>query len=556
MKWVTRGALALGLLLVAVLLFLAWHFKADAGLPANAAEVQAEIPTFERVALDFSHRFDRAHSLPFVGSAVLDLDGDRREELFLGGGYDQPDGLFRFTDHGFEEIPASGLRKEAGDTTYGAASIDANGDGRADLFVSRESGLYLFLNRGLKRRNGDQEGWFERHRIELPDDGKTVALSIALTDLEGDGWVDLFLAGYLRREHVAGLTIFNDESYGGLSRLLSNNGDNTFTDITTASGLAYTHNTFQGAFVDLDEDRRQDLVIAHDTGEVRTWRNLGGGKFERVANPTTGLYGYPMGIAIGDINNDQRPDLFFSNTGSTIPAFMARGDLRDDQQLNTRWIVLENQGQFRFQETAERCRIADYEFSWGAVFEDFNLDGRQDLVVSESYIDFPPHRLIKLPGRFLVQNPDNTFAPVGAQAGASNPHFGISPLVADFNGDGYPDLVQVNLNGPSLALINQGGGAHWLQVELPDTPASLGAVARLELADGSQLTAHAASGEGLASDQTHRITFGLGTSTSVGPLRVEFASGEVVTVERPTIDSCEQIAHPKPAPEEGSTTTK
>ncbi len=551
MKWAVRGTMVLAILLLVAAVFLGWHFKVDAGLPANAAEVQVEVPTFDRVVLPFAHRFDRTHSLPFLGSAVLDIDGDRREELFLGGGYDQPDGLFRFTGNGFEKIYPTGLTKDAGDTTYGAASIDADGDGHTDLFVSRESGLYLFINRSA----GGKEAWFERRRIEIPampDDGKTVALSIALTDLEGDGWVDLFLAGYLRRKHVAGLTIFNDEDYGGLSRLLSNNGDNTFTDITAASGIEYTHNTFQGAFVDLDDDRRQDLVVAHDTGEVRTWHNLGGGKFEAIDNPTSGIYAYPMGIAIGDINNDHRPDLFFSNTGSTVPGFLARGDLRDDQQLNTRWIVLENQGRFQFQDTAERCRIADYEFSWGALFEDFNLDGLQDLVVAESFVDFPPHKLIKLPGRFLVQNPDNTFAPVGAQAGASNPHFGISPLVADFNGDGYPDLVHVNLDGPSLALINRGGSAHWLQVELPDAPASLGAVLRLQLADGSRRVAHTASGEGLASDQTHRVTFGLGEAGSVGPLQVEFASGEVVIVEQPVIDSCLQIAPPAKVPTEQS----
>ena len=54
---------------------------------------------------------------------------------------------------------------------------------------------------------------------------------------------------------------------------------------------------------------------------------------------------------------------------------------------------------------------------WGTLFEDFNLDGRQDLVVAENYIDFPPQKLFRLPCSFLIQRPDGTFSAVEDQAG-------------------------------------------------------------------------------------------------------------------------------------------
>ena len=138
-----------------------------------------------------------------------------------------------------------------------------------------------------------------------------------------------------------------------------------------------------------------------------------------VNNPTTGKYGYPMGIGVGDYNNDGSPDFFFSNTGSSVPGVLARGDLDKEDVFNPKWILFRNDGGFKFTDVAEQTKVADFEFSWGAIFEDFNLDGRQDLVVAENYVAFPPHKLFKLPCRFLVQRADNTFAAVEEQAGLS-----------------------------------------------------------------------------------------------------------------------------------------
>ena len=61
------------------------------------------------------------------------------------------------------------------------------------------------------------------------------------------------------------------------------------------------------------------------------------------------------------------------------------------------------------------------EFSWGVIFEDFNLDGRDDLVVSENYIGFPPHKhpFVKLPGRFLTQTNSGEFAKTGNASSVS-----------------------------------------------------------------------------------------------------------------------------------------
>ena len=134
-------------------------------------------------------------------------------------------------------------------------------------------------------------------------------------------------------------------------------------------------------------------------------------KFQNMPNPNSDVYGYPMGIAVADYDNDGRPDYFFSNTGTTAPAFMASGDLRDDQTYYPKWIMFRNDGEFKFTDTAEEVKVADYEFSWGAAFDDFNLDGRPDLVVSENFVDLPPHKVsfLRLPCRFMIQNEQGQF---------------------------------------------------------------------------------------------------------------------------------------------------
>jgi hypothetical protein len=341
-------------------------------------------------------------------------------------------------------------------------------------------------------------------------------MSIAIADINRDGHFDMYVSGYIRLDLVEGQNIFNKEGYGGTSAMLLNNGDNSFSDITESSGLFYKHNTFLGIFVDFDDDGLEDLVVAHDTGQVRTWKNMGDNRFKNMPNPSSEQYSYPMGIAVSDYNNDGRVDLFFSNVGSTAPDMLVKGDLRDDQILNKKWIMFENKGDFNFADVGQQRKVANYEFSWGAVFEDFNLDGLDDLVVSENYIGCPPHRFpfLRLPGRFMLQNQNGEFAEVGAAAGIDNKYYSISPITADFNQDGAPDLVHINLKDKPRAFLSQGPSNNYLKVKLPDTVASIGATVTVTRSDGSKLFKPFISGEGLNSDQSHNLIFGLGDGSA------------------------------------------
>jgi len=477
-----------------------------------------DIPTFETSDIVFNQGNDFSTSLPFLASAIIDVDGDGIDEVFLGGSQTTPDGLFEFKNNKLVAIEGMAGIKKGNVASLGSVVLDVDKNGTADLLVAREDGIWLHLN---------NNGVFSNEKLDanMPDD--TTALSIAVADLNRDGAFDMYVAGYIRNDLVEGQNLFTD-NYGGTSQLFINNGDNTFKNMTKESGLLYKHNTFQSAFIDVNRDGYEDLVVAHDTGHVLTWKNNGDMTFTRQSNPLSEEFGYPMGLGITDLGNDGYTDFFFSNVGTTPPNFMVRGTLTDDQVSNWNWLLFKNNGDFNFTDVAEETKVAGYEFSWGGVFSDLNLDGTDDLIVSENYIGFPLHKLepLRLNGRLLLQKENGEFAAAGKQAGVKNQHYSISPLTADFNQDGRPDIVHANLNGNSKLFLSNAGKGNYLNIRLPNDVSSIASNVSVELTNGKTLRRPYVSGEGLCSDSSHDITFGLADS-SVKSVTVNYIDGRV-----------------------------
>ncbi|MFT4726342.1 MAG: hypothetical protein ACI9UN_000837 [Granulosicoccus sp.] len=500
------------LLIAGLLIGLTWLSAQDRANPYPVNLQGMVIPEFDEQFIDFVPSYDKLLTLPFAAGSVIDIDNDGVEELFFGGGINQQDAFFRFVPDAvkggrFENITAqTGWQKDTPDKTFSAVSLDLDRDSDNDMLVTRQSGVYLYQN---------NNGKFSGKKLDLNLNKETVPLSVAVGDINRDGLYDMYVSGYIARKYVQGETIFN-MTYGGVSALYLNTGDDTFKNITEEAGMFYQHNTFQAVFIDVDNDKLEDLMVAHDTGQVRTWKNKGGLKFENMPNPTSDYFAYPMGIAVTDLKNNGLPDFFFSNVGSTVPSSLVRGDLREDQVLHQEWLMFENQGNFTFIDSAVESQLADFEFSWGAVFEDFNLDGRDDLVVSENYEGWPLHKvpMWRLNGRFMLQSESGEFMEAGDKSGVQNRAFGITPLTADFNQDGYPDLVHVNLLGQQKAFLSKGGNQGFLKVKLPNTIDSVGTEVSVTLDDGNTLIQTFVVGEGLVSDQSHILIFGLGTNNA------------------------------------------
>ena len=135
-----------------------------------------------------------------------------------------------------------------------------------------------------------------------------------------------------------------------------------------------------------------------------------------------------------------------------------------------------------------------------------------------------------------MQNEHGEFAAVGEQAGVVNRRFSISTLSADFNLDGAPDLVHVNLAGKSKAFISNNATKSFVKVQLPNTVASVSAMVKAELSDGRTIYEPFVKGEGLCSDSSPMVTIGTGDA-QVASVEVKYLSGRIETFATPKLGS-------------------
>ncbi|TCI90126.1 CRTAC1 family protein [Tenacibaculum sp. M341] len=520
----------LGLIILLIVLFILGFFWKDANFNKYDNFITKDkVPVFNEVELGFNHKYNNVKSLPIAPSALIDINNDNVDEVFFGGGMNQDDALFAFKNGKFIDISTDvNLPKKGNDvTSVGVVSADFDNNGFTDLLISRENGLVIYYN---------SNGKFSLKEIKTPINEKSTPAGITVGDIDKDGDLDIFLATYIKKELMEGQTIFEDYNYGSTSELLLNTGNENFVSITKQAGLDYVHNTFQGVFVDIDNNGWLDLVVAHDTGEVRTYKNNGDLTYSLKENPLTKKFAYPMGIAVGDYNNDGLVDFMFSNTGSTLPRFVAKGDIKDASKFNEKWILFKNEGNFKFTDVAEKAKIANYEFSWGTLFADLNNDGLQDLIVAENYVDLAPNKLFRLPSRVLIQKEDHTFSATEKESNLVNPHFAITPLISDFNKDGYLDLIWTNINSPSLAYINNGGKNNFIQIDLGESYAVHGTTVSVKTPT-KKLSEYLVTGEGLASDQTSLLHFGLGEENKVLEVSMSLSNGKKISIINPKINS-------------------
>ena len=216
--------LGLGVLLAILLLvvFVIVRFRMDANIDYDVSTEGVEIPQFTTVEIPWLQEHDNSTTLPFMASAVIDVDGDGTEELFLGGSRSQADAIFAFKDNQFVQINSASLTKVQGEATHGATALDVDKDGDTDLLVARTDGIWLHLNNG---------GTFSTTKLDAMMPEGTTPLGVGLADVNRDGHFDMFIGGYIRKDLVEGQNIFNKENYGGASQLFVNNGDNTFTNM-------------------------------------------------------------------------------------------------------------------------------------------------------------------------------------------------------------------------------------------------------------------------------------------------------------------------------------
>jgi tetratricopeptide (TPR) repeat protein len=218
----------------------------------------------------------------------------------------RPDHLFRNDGGRFVDVTAEAGIIDRDGRGLGVVAADFDGDGRTDLFVANDkSANYLFRNLGGFRFEevGQTSGVAANS-----EGGYQAGMGVACGDLDNDGRLDLAVTNY----------------YGESTTLYQNLGCSLFADRTAASGLGRASRLLLGfgaAFLDADADGRLDLLTANghtdDLGEVpfrmpaQLLVGLGDGRLvDRTGSsgPSLSVPHLGRGLAVGDVDNDGRPD--------------------------------------------------------------------------------------------------------------------------------------------------------------------------------------------------------------------------------------------------------
>jgi len=277
-------------------------------------------------------------------------------------------------------------------------------------------------------------------------------------DYDGDGWLDLFVVNSFSESDRG-----RWEKRGGLPRTaLFHNVRGSFVNVSKKSGADLQIRGEGCVAADFNGDGHTDLLITTATYDKLLWNN-GDGTFTEGAK-VAGIdsFGWHSGAAVADVNGDGRPDLFIAGyTDLNTPVANATGGFPSNYQGVRDLLYLnegnDKHGHARFREVGVQAGLEATRFrhGLGALFTDYNGDGRPDLYVAN---DEDPNQLyenVPWPGG-AAADPAGLgfrFEERGAAEGVDDPYAGMGIASGDYNGDGRPDLFVTNSRREPYALL-------------------------------------------------------------------------------------------------------
>ena len=413
-------------------------------VPTRGGPGFAEVPS-SRTGIRFTNTvtLDSAlwnrHLAQGGGVALGDVDGDGRPDIYLTGNQGS-NALYRnLGDWHFEDITAQAGVAMTGRHATGAVFADVDGDGDLDLLVSTlGGGVALFIN--------DGHGVFTERTKEAGLGTPAGSMTMTLTDVDGDGHLDLYVANYKTRSALDAYPPqerqFNQvvRELGGYRyevvpkfqrdyrvvdrpeyNLVSmqqradpdgfylNDGAGHFTLVPWTAGrfrdeagkpLVAAPEFFgmSAKFTDIDGDGAPDLYVCNDFEDPDLfWLNDGRGSFRAVPRlAVRNTSNSSMAVDFSDVDRDGNVDLVVVDmlgrgprrksevpTHTPLPKLIGQIDDRPQWQRNT---LLWNRGDGTFAQIAGYAGIEASDWTWDALFLDVDLDGYEDILATTGHL--------------------------------------------------------------------------------------------------------------------------------------------------------------------------
>jgi len=531
--------------------FLTGHFSAPSVGSAGtlpSAPVQFSDVTLA-AGIHFTH-FKGNNGTPTIleetgpGVCVADYDGDGYVDIYFPNGrdlYDRGIPARNALYHNNGDGTFTDVTENAGvpGTGYGLGCVwgDYDNDGSPDLYVTQYGRSVLYHNNG----DGTFTDVTDKAGVGATELGTTFHSGATFFDYDRDGYLDLYVGGY--GNFLPGSQRYCDIGHGVLSPcrplvypgspdvLYHNNGNGTFSQVTRAAGI-YQPNGYNLAVAaaDYDNDGWPDLFVANDGADNYLYRNNHNGTFTNVgasagmAFTEDGNTMAGMCVALGDYDNDGNLDLFIT----------------DFQLMSDH--LWHSDGKGHFDEVSGPAGISEptrHVLSFGGGFFDYDNDGWLDLFIANGHISaeigkVSPDVHYKQINSLFHNNHNGKFTDVTQISGKgfTKPYVGRGVAFADFDNDGYVDVVVANNGDPPLLLHNDGpaaGGSqnHFVSFKLVGTRSNRDAMgARIKLRAGGLSQIREIEGGGSFMSQSDlRAHFGLGGSTRADEVEVRWPSG-------------------------------